>query len=146
MSLLSLSAAGIEIKDNTDPTDNTTSPSANSQNHDPSNIGGDGQGGANDKPRLTEHEKKHNHIASEQKRRQAIREGFDGLADIVPGLTGQGRSEAIVLQGATSHLRRLLADRYRLVMTAKKLNIDTSQFEMDDTTMEIAGEESRSRR
>ena len=35
-----------------------------------------------DKPRLTEQEKKNNHIASEQKRRQAIREGFDRLAEI----------------------------------------------------------------
>ncbi|KAG9714418.1 hypothetical protein KCU73_g16218, partial [Aureobasidium melanogenum] len=49
--------------------------------------------GANfaDKPRLTEQEKKNNHIASEQKRRQAIREGFDRLAEIVPGMSGQGR-------------------------------------------------------
>lgn len=48
---------------------------------------------------LTAEEKKANHIASEQKRRQAIREGFDRLTEVVPGLTkSQGRSETIVLQ------------------------------------------------
>lgn len=40
-----------------------------------------------------------NHIASEQKRRQAIREGFDKITSVVPDLTkSQGRSEGIVLQ------------------------------------------------
>src|SRR5206468_1851686 len=51
-----------------------------------------------ERPRLTEQEKKTNHIASEQKRRMAIREGFDRLTEIVPGLEGQGRSESIVLK------------------------------------------------
>lgn len=53
---------------------------------------------ANERPRLSEQEKKNNHIASEQKRRMAIREGFDRLTEIVPGLEGQGRSESIVLK------------------------------------------------
>ena len=57
---------------------------------------------AQEKQRLTEQEKKNNHIASEQKRRLAIREGFDRLADIVPGLEGQGRSESIVLKKCQS--------------------------------------------
>lgn len=51
-----------------------------------------------ERPRLSEQEKKNNHIASEQKRRMAIREGFDRLTEIVPGLEGQGRSESIVLK------------------------------------------------
>lgn len=58
-----------------------------------------------DKPRLSDAEKKQNHIVSEQKRRQAIREGFDRLAEIVPGMEGQGRSEAVVLQATVDHLR-----------------------------------------
>ncbi|KAF1825299.1 uncharacterized protein K489DRAFT_299442, partial [Dissoconium aciculare CBS 342.82] len=49
------------------------------------------------KPRLTEEEKRQNHIASEKKRRDAIRAGFDSLCDIVPTMKGQGRSEAVVL-------------------------------------------------
>jgi len=60
---------------------------------------GDKQGEmSSDRPRLSEQEKKNNHIASEQKRRLAIREGFDRLTEIVPGLEGQGRSESIVLK------------------------------------------------
>lgn len=93
----------------------------------------------NDKPRLSEQEKKNNHIASEQKRRQAIREGFDEIADIVPGLKGQGRSEAVVLQGATGHIRKLLADRHRLVEQARRAGLDVTEAEMDEQTMKIAG-------
>ena len=47
--------------------------------------------------RLTEQEKKSNHIASEQKRRNAIRDGFDRLTELIPGCEGQGRSEGMVL-------------------------------------------------
>lgn len=92
----------------------------------------------NDKPRLTEQEKKNNHIASEQKRRQAIREGFDEMADIVPGLRGQGRSEAVVLQGATAHVRRLLSERYKLLQEARRRGVDTKSWDLDDTTLKIA--------
>lgn len=58
---------------------------------------------ASERPRLSEQEKKNNHIASEQKRRMAIREGFDRLTEIVPGLEGQGRSESIVLKKCLSN-------------------------------------------
>ncbi|KZF22084.1 hypothetical protein L228DRAFT_268578 [Xylona heveae TC161] len=70
---------------------------------------------ANDKPRLTEQEKKNNHIASEQKRRQAIREGFDRLTELVPGLEGQGRSESVVLKRTIDFMREQLEERRRLV-------------------------------
>jgi hypothetical protein len=60
---------------------------------------------AADRPRLTEAQKKENHIRSEQKRREAIREGFDRLASIVPGMEGQGRSEAVVLDATVKYLR-----------------------------------------
>lgn len=93
---------------------------------------------AADKPRLTEQEKKNNHIASEQKRRQAIREGFDDIADLVPGLKGQGRSEAIVLSGATAHIRKLLAERHRLVQQARDYGVDPKPWQLDDQTMQIA--------
>ncbi|RKF62505.1 putative mlx-interacting protein [Erysiphe neolycopersici] len=67
-----------------------------------------------EKPRLSEHEKKANHIASEQKRRQAIREGFDRLTELVPGLEGQGRSESIVLKKTVDFIRDQLAERQKL--------------------------------
>jgi type II secretory pathway component PulL len=51
---------------------------------------------------LTEAEKKANHIASEQKRRQNIRMGFDSLIDAVPTLNHGNRSEALILQKCKS--------------------------------------------
>lgn len=93
--------------------------------------------GLDEKPRLSEHEKKANHIASglpsfskqlrtftppwtdiksaEQKRRQAIREGFDRLTELVPGLEGQGRSESVVLKKTVDYMRAQLTERRRLV-------------------------------
>lgn len=71
--------------------------------------------GLEEKPRLSEHEKKANHIASEQKRRQAIREGFDRLTELVPGLEGQGRSESVVLKKTVDYMRAQLEERRRLV-------------------------------
>ncbi|KAL6794839.1 hypothetical protein GGI42DRAFT_356920 [Trichoderma sp. SZMC 28013] len=70
---------------------------------------------ADDKPRLTEEEKKQNHIASEQKRRQAIREGFDRLTELVPGLEGQGRSEGLVLKRTVDYMRDQIVQRQALI-------------------------------
>ncbi|KAL7943064.1 hypothetical protein V8C42DRAFT_329535 [Trichoderma barbatum] len=70
---------------------------------------------ADDKPRLTEEEKKQNHIASEQKRRQAIREGFDRLTELVPGLEGQGRSEGLVLKRTVDYMREQIVQRQALI-------------------------------
>ncbi|KAL8393557.1 hypothetical protein RB595_003340 [Gaeumannomyces hyphopodioides] len=76
--------------------------------------------GPDEKPRLTEEEKKLNHIASEQKRRQAIREGFDRLTELVPGLEGQGRSEGIVLKRTVDFMRDQLEERRRLVQAIEE--------------------------
>lgn len=78
---------------------------------------------ADEKPRLSEHEKKANHIASEQKRRLAIREGFDRLADLVPGLEGQGRSESVVLKKTVDYIRIQLQERRLLVEEAESLGV-----------------------
>lgn len=74
-----------------------------------------------EKPRLTEQEKKNNHIASEQKRRQAIREGFDRLTELVPGLEGQARSESVVLKKSVDFMRQSLEERKRLVKEIEEL-------------------------
>ncbi|EJT73948.1 hypothetical protein GGTG_07801 [Gaeumannomyces tritici R3-111a-1] len=79
-----------------------------------------GGNGPDEKPRLTEEEKKQNHIASEQKRRQAIREGFDRLTELVPGLEGQGRSEGIVLKRTVDFMRDQLEERRRLVQAIEE--------------------------
>ncbi|KAM0238094.1 hypothetical protein ACHAPO_003972 [Fusarium lateritium] len=82
-------------------------------NKSPSALNIDGAG--DEKPRLTEEEKKQNHIASEQKRRQAIREGFDRLTELVPGLEGQGRSEGLVLKRTVDYMHDQIAERQRLI-------------------------------
>ncbi len=106
-----------------------------------------GSNPADDKPRLTEEEKKQNHIASgrfhpshvyrlpvrsiplsvikrqlltgklvqNKTRRQAIREGFDRLTELVPGLEGQGRSEGIVLKKTVVYMREQLEERRELI-------------------------------
>lgn len=90
---------------------NRDSVSSNNETPGQSSIGADGQ----DKPRLTDKEKKNNHIASEQKRRAAIREGFDRLTELVPGLEGQGRSESVVLKKTVDFLRLQLEERRELL-------------------------------
>jgi heteromeric Ino2p/Ino4p transcription factor len=83
-----------------------------------------------DKPRLTEQEKKNNHIASEQKRRQAIREGFDRLASLVPGYDGQGRSENLVLNAALDYMETHLTAYHDMIDEAKKRGLDVSDLEI----------------
>jgi heteromeric Ino2p/Ino4p transcription factor len=87
--------------------------------------------GAGERPRLTEQQKKENHIRSEQKRREAIREGFDRLASIVPGMEGQGRSEAVVLQATLDYMREQIGRRKELIEQGKAKGIDTSKWELD---------------
>ncbi|KKA29974.1 hypothetical protein TD95_002986 [Thielaviopsis punctulata] len=68
-----------------------------------------------EKPRLTDDQKKQNHIASEKKRRQAIRDGFDNLCALVPGLDGQGRSEGLVLGRAVEYIKEQVERRRELL-------------------------------
>jgi heteromeric Ino2p/Ino4p transcription factor len=97
------------------------SPPPRSGSQNPSNADGTADPNADEKPRLSEHEKKANHIASEQKRRQAIREGFDRLTELVPGLEGQGRSESVVLKKTVDYMRLQLEERRRLVRRIEEL-------------------------
>jgi septum formation protein len=57
---------------------------------------------------------------TEQKRRQAIREGFDRLTEIVPGLEGQGRSEGLVLKRTVEYMRQQIEERRALVDRIEK--------------------------
>ncbi|KAH8599418.1 hypothetical protein B0O99DRAFT_683390 [Bisporella sp. PMI_857] len=56
---------------------------------------------------LTEQEKRQNHIKSEQKRRTLIREGFEDLSILVPGLEGGGFSKSAVLSMSADRLEEL---------------------------------------
>lgn len=57
---------------------------------------------------LTEEQKRENHIRSEQKRRTVIKEGFDDLCELVPGLKGGGFSKSTMLTMAGEWLEELL--------------------------------------
>lgn len=64
---------------------------------------------------LTPEEKKANHIQSEQKRRQVIRDAFDELTGLVPGLgRSQSKSEAIVLRRTMDFIREQEQERFAL--------------------------------
>lgn len=91
---------------------------------------------ANDRPRLTEAQKKENHIRSEQKRREAIREGFDRLASIVPGMEGQGRSEAVVLEATIRYMREKIVERRKIIADAQAQGIDTSAWDLPKETLD----------
>lgn len=57
---------------------------------------------------LTEEQKRSNHILSEQKRRNLIRQGFDDLCSLVPGLHGGGFSKSAMLTQAADWLEEVL--------------------------------------
>lgn len=57
---------------------------------------------------LTEDQKRENHIKSEQKRRTLIREGFEDLGELVPGLRGGGFSKSAVLIMSAEWLEELM--------------------------------------
>jgi heteromeric Ino2p/Ino4p transcription factor len=70
---------------------------------------------------LTEEQKKANHIQSEQKRREKIREQYDKLADLTPGMEGQGRSEGRVLEEAAKFAQVLKEERDKLIAEIEAL-------------------------
>lgn len=85
--------------------------------------------GAGDRPRLTDAQKKQNHIESEKKRREAIRAGFERLAKIIPECAGQARSEAVVLQRTVAYLRELLQKKEELRQRAFEQGYSQADFE-----------------
>ncbi|KAK1072921.1 hypothetical protein LTR74_002153 [Friedmanniomyces endolithicus] len=73
--------------------------------------------------RLSDQQKKKNHILSEAKRREAIRAEFDRLATLVPGMEGQGRSEAVVLQATVEFMREQVGRKEELRNEARRRSI-----------------------
>ncbi|ODM16107.1 hypothetical protein SI65_08541 [Aspergillus cristatus] len=57
---------------------------------------------------LSEEQKRNNHILSEQKRRNLIRQGFDDLCSLVPGLRGGGFSKSAMLTQAADWLEDMM--------------------------------------
>ncbi|KAL9545118.1 hypothetical protein MBANPS3_007295 [Mucor bainieri] len=86
---------------------------------------------------LSESQKKANHIASEQKRRQNIRIGFDQLIDIVPSLNHGNRSEALILQ--KYHIRYLISMKNELKNQVRDLQgtLGETNYEEDSSEDEL---------
>lgn len=66
------------------------------------------QGAKQSKENLSEEQKRNNHILSEQKRRNLIRQGFDDLCALVPGLRGGGFSKSAMLTQAADWLEDMI--------------------------------------
>lgn len=60
-----------------------------------------------EKPRLSAEQKKANHIESERKRRDTIRQKFEKLTELVPECEGQARSEGTVLAATVKYIKEL---------------------------------------
>jgi hypothetical protein len=59
---------------------------------------------------LTEEQKRSNHILSEQKRRDLIKQGYKDLNELVPAVRGGGLSKSQILTEAANFLDKLIAD------------------------------------
>ncbi|KAF2090246.1 hypothetical protein K490DRAFT_34981 [Saccharata proteae CBS 121410] len=57
---------------------------------------------------LTEEQKRNNHILSEQKRRNLIKQGFEEMNELVPGLKSGGFSKSSVLMEGAKFLETLV--------------------------------------
>ncbi|MCJ1472154.1 hypothetical protein MMC13_000801 [Lambiella insularis] len=73
------------------------------------------------KDNLTEEQRRENHILSEQKRRNLIKQGFDDLSELVPGLKSGGFSKSAMLTQAVEWLEALLDGNTRLQMQLGEL-------------------------
>ncbi|KAK4111177.1 hypothetical protein N656DRAFT_681887, partial [Canariomyces notabilis] len=75
-----------------------------------------GSGGAK-QPRanLTDEQKRENHIRSEQKRRDLIKDHFNDLGAIVPALKSGGYSKAVMLNLSADWLVEVMAGNQRLM-------------------------------
>lgn len=71
---------------------------------------------------LTEEQRRENHILSEQKRRNLIKQGFDDLSELVPGLKSGGFSKSAMLTQAVEWLEALLDGNARLVAQLSELD------------------------
>ncbi|CAG8481313.1 7797_t:CDS:2 [Ambispora leptoticha] len=130
----SSSSPKLESQGETSSSTSTPNPTASTSSSS-SNRGGRGKKGHE---LLTEAEKKANHIASEQKRRQHIRMGFDQLVEIVPTLSQCHRSEALILQKSVEYIQQLLIQKSELKERVKSLQatLGDAPEHLDDSSSE----------
>lgn len=77
---------------------------------------------------LTEAQKRENHIHSEQKRRNLIRQGFEELCALVPELKAGGYSKSAVLIHAANYLDDLKKGNAQLRIYLQNLETGAGQF------------------
>ena len=71
---------------------------------------------------LTEEQRRENHILSEQKRRNLIKQGFDDLSELVPGLKSGGFSKSAMLTQAVEWLESLIDGNARLLAQLSEMD------------------------
>ncbi|EGO52935.1 hypothetical protein NEUTE1DRAFT_133463 [Neurospora tetrasperma FGSC 2508] len=74
-----------------------------------------------DRPRLTEEEKKQNHIQSEHKRRTQIRNGLEAVSKIVPGCENLQRSEGVLLHKLVEFMAVHMEERQKMIEELESL-------------------------
>jgi hypothetical protein len=89
-----------------------------SRNHEPT---AKKRTAAQKRDNLTESQKRENHIHSEQKRRDLIRQGFEELCALVPELKAGGYSKSAVLVHAANYLDDLKKGNTRLRLYLQQL-------------------------
>lgn len=105
------------------PEDSAQSPNNDNDNdadEDSKTAGGKKRGSKSSKPRLTAVQKNTNHKDAENKRRNAIRERFTELSQLVPDAVGQERSEQVMLQKTKAYLQESIAEIRRLELQAQQ--------------------------
>lgn len=74
-----------------------------------------------DRPRLTEEEKKQNHIQSEHKRRTQIRNGLEAVSKIVPDCENLTRSEGVLLHKLVEFMAMHMEERQKMIKELESL-------------------------
>ncbi|KAI9315725.1 hypothetical protein BX666DRAFT_1860419 [Dichotomocladium elegans] len=86
---------------------------------------------------LTEEEKRMNHIASEQKRRCTIRNGFKNLTELVPSLKNMSNSKSNVLFQAVDYIKYLEKRNKSLQQKIQSLEYRASLRLSDDQSQRL---------
>jgi hypothetical protein len=86
----------------------------------------------NKKERLTDEQKRHNHIVSESIRREKIKEAFTSLVKVIPGCEEAKTTKGHAISAAASYMKRLQEDNgaLRALIAAREAEL-ANQAELD---------------
>ncbi|KAL2832997.1 hypothetical protein BDW59DRAFT_139023 [Aspergillus cavernicola] len=105
---LSIKEEDDEFSDGDDPQQRSKRSKGRRLSNDASRKSKASQSSKTPRENLSEEQKRSNHILSEQKRRNLIRQGFEDLCTLVPGLRGGGFSKSAMLTQAADWLEDTL--------------------------------------